>query len=78
MGVPSATIMLHEILKLLHYAGAEDPIIIRMGTSGGIGRDKLCVCVNQLENLLPDGDSNACDKRCSHDIFCNTKMFYVV
>ena len=37
MGVPSITIMLHEILKLLHYAGAQDPIIMRMGTSGGIG-----------------------------------------
>ena len=37
MGVPSITIMLHEIIKLLHYAGAEDAVIIRIGTSGGIG-----------------------------------------
>ena len=37
MGVPSITILLHEILKLLYYAGADDPIIMRMGTSGGIG-----------------------------------------
>lgn len=37
MGVPSASIMLHEIIKLLHYADAKDPIILRMGTSGGIG-----------------------------------------
>lgn len=37
MGVPSITIMLHEMIKLLHYAGARDAIFIRIGTSGGIG-----------------------------------------
>ena len=41
MGVPSITIMLHEIIKLLHYAGAKDAVIIRIGTSGGIGE---CMC----------------------------------
>lgn len=38
MGVPSLTIMLHEIIKLLKYSGADDPIIIRLGTSGGLGK----------------------------------------
>ncbi|CAG4966055.1 unnamed protein product [Colias eurytheme] len=37
IGVPSMTIALEEILKLLHYAKAKDPIIFRLGTSGGIG-----------------------------------------
>ena len=37
MGVPSITILLHEILKLLHYAEAVDPVIIRIGTSAGLG-----------------------------------------
>lgn len=37
MGVPSVTILLHEIIKLLHYANAKDPIIIRIGTCGGLG-----------------------------------------
>ena len=37
MGVPSITILLHEIIKLLQYAEAQDPIIIRIGTCGGIG-----------------------------------------
>lgn len=37
MGVPSVSILLHEIFKLLHYAGVSDAIIIRIGTSGGIG-----------------------------------------
>ena len=42
MGVPSVSILLHEILKLLHYAEAVDPIIIRMGTCGGLGMQLAC------------------------------------
>lgn len=45
MGVPSISIMLHEILKLLHYAKAEDPIILRLGTSGGLGVEPGTVVV---------------------------------
>ena len=37
MGQPSMSILLHEIAKLLHYAGADDPAFIRLGTSGGLG-----------------------------------------
>ena len=37
MGVPSASILLHELFKLLHYAGAKDVTLFRMGTSGGLG-----------------------------------------
>lgn len=36
MGVPSISILLHEMIKLLSYAGANDVIFIRIGTSGGI------------------------------------------
>ena len=32
------SIMLHELIKLLKYAEVTDPVIIRMGTSGGIGK----------------------------------------
>ena len=39
MGVPSITILLHELIKLLKYANAHNPVIIRIGTSGGIGSD---------------------------------------
>ena len=37
MGVPSVTILLHEVFKLLQYAECEDVRVIRIGTSGGIG-----------------------------------------
>lgn len=37
MGVPSIGILLHEILKLLYHAKAKNPVLFRIGTSGGIG-----------------------------------------
>ncbi|XP_064471164.1 uridine phosphorylase 2-like isoform X2 [Ornithodoros turicata] len=37
MGAPSLSILMHEILKLIQYAECQDPILIRIGTSGGIG-----------------------------------------
>ncbi|CAL8084576.1 unnamed protein product [Calicophoron daubneyi] len=37
MGVPSLSILLHEMFKLLYHAGCKDVIFIRLGSSGGIG-----------------------------------------
>jgi uridine phosphorylase len=37
MGVPSTSILMHELLKLLHYAGASGVKFLRMGTCGGLG-----------------------------------------
>nr|XP_057941503.1 uridine phosphorylase 1 isoform X1 [Doryrhamphus excisus]XP_057941504.1 uridine phosphorylase 1 isoform X1 [Doryrhamphus excisus]XP_057941505.1 uridine phosphorylase 1 isoform X1 [Doryrhamphus excisus] len=37
IGIPSMSIMLHELIKLLHHARCQDVTIIRIGTSGGIG-----------------------------------------
>lgn len=39
MGVPSISIMLHELIKLLHHAQCRDVILFRLGTSGGVGRN---------------------------------------
>lgn len=38
MGIPSISIMLHELIKLLHHAKCRDVTIIRIGTSGGLGK----------------------------------------
>jgi len=46
IGMPSMLILLHEVAKLLHYAGAEDVSFIRIGTSGGIGLDPGTVVVS--------------------------------
>lgn len=37
MGVPSISIMLIELIKMLHYAETSNYRIARLGTSGGIG-----------------------------------------
>jgi len=37
MGMPSMSIMLHELFKLLRHAKCKDVLIFRVGTSGGIG-----------------------------------------
>lgn len=39
IGMPSMLVLLHELAKLLHYAGAKDVAFIRIGTSGGIGSE---------------------------------------
>ncbi|XP_076309029.1 uridine phosphorylase 1-like isoform X2 [Tachypleus tridentatus] len=37
MGVPSLSILLHEVIKLLYHAKCKDVTFIRIGTCGGIG-----------------------------------------
>ncbi|XP_076334106.1 uridine phosphorylase 2-like [Tachypleus tridentatus] len=37
MGIPSLSIMLHEVIKLMYHARCKDVIFIRLGTCGGIG-----------------------------------------
>lgn len=51
MGVPSISIMLHELIKLLHHAKCRDVTIIRIGTSGGLGEESILL-------LLGSGDAN--------------------
>jgi len=41
MGIPSISIMLHELIKLLYHAKCSNITIIRIGTSGGIGISPL-------------------------------------
>ena len=37
MGVPSLSILLHELIKLMWHAGVQDPVFFRIGTCGGVG-----------------------------------------
>jgi len=39
MGIPSVSILLHEVIKLMYHAKAIDPVFFRIGTCGGIGID---------------------------------------
>lgn len=47
MGVPSLSILLHEVIKLLSHSGARDPVFFRIGTSGGIGLEGGTVVVTE-------------------------------
>jgi uridine phosphorylase len=37
MGIPSVSILLHEVIKLMYHAKVRDPVFFRIGTCGGIG-----------------------------------------
>ncbi|PNJ39521.1 uridine phosphorylase 1 isoform X1 [Pongo pygmaeus] len=47
MGIPSISIMLHELIKLLYYARCSNVTIIRIGTSGGIGLEPGTVVITE-------------------------------
>lgn len=47
IGVPSLMVILHEILKLLHYSGAQDVKFFRIGTSGGLGLEPGTVVITR-------------------------------
>ncbi|VDD83872.1 unnamed protein product [Mesocestoides corti] len=45
MGIPSISILLHEMAKLLYHAECSDVRFIRLGTCGGIGLDPGSVVI---------------------------------
>lgn len=52
MGIPSISIMLHELIKLLHYAKCSNITIIRIGTSGGIGISPLVFFFSSNQSIF--------------------------
>jgi len=47
MGIPSVSILLHEVIKLMYHAKVKDPIFIRIGTCGGIGHEGGTVIISE-------------------------------
>lgn len=47
MGVPSVSILLHEVIKLMYHAKVKDPIFFRIGTCGGIGIEPGSIVITQ-------------------------------
>lgn len=69
MGVPSASILLNEILKLLHYADASDVAIFRLGTSGGLGMNPGDVVITKTAfdaMLRPFHETAICGELVQH------------
>lgn len=56
MGVPSVSILLHEIIKLMYHARVKDPIFFRIGTCGGIGIEGGTVVISDgaVDGMLKD------------------------
>ncbi|XP_005097208.1 uridine phosphorylase 1 [Aplysia californica] len=54
MGIPSLSIIFHEILKLVYHAGCYDVIFFRIGTSGGLGLEAGSVVITEeaVDGLL--------------------------
>jgi uridine phosphorylase len=57
MGLPSLSIMLNEMFKLLHYAEVTDVTFIRIGTSGGVGIEPGTVVITNgaINSQLREG-----------------------
>lgn len=54
MGIPSLSIIFHEIVKLIYHAGCSDVIFFRIGTSGGLGLEAGSVVITEqaVDGLL--------------------------
>ncbi|GFO20479.1 uridine phosphorylase [Plakobranchus ocellatus] len=54
MGIPSLSILFHELVKLLHHAGCSDVTFFRLGTSGGLGIEpgSLVITEEAVNGLL--------------------------
>lgn len=67
MGIPSISIMLHELIKLLYHAKCSDITIIRIGTSGGIG-------ISSLDFFLSFGKPKYLCRKVKHCSACEILM----
>lgn len=54
MGIPSLSIVFHEVLKMLHHANCMDVKFFRLGTSGGLGLEPGTVVITDaaVDGLL--------------------------
>ena len=61
MGIPSLSILLHEVFKMLWHAGVEDATFFRIGTCGGINLPPGTVVVSEgaLDGKLQPVHENA-------------------
>ncbi|XP_068750651.1 uridine phosphorylase 1-like isoform X2 [Montipora capricornis] len=77
IGVPSLMVILHEVLKLLHYAGAQDVKFFRIGTSGGLGLKPGTVVITRtaMNDLLePFNEQVILGKRVKFPSTLNEKL----
>lgn len=77
IGIPSISIILNELIKLLHYAGAKDVIFFRMGTCGGLGTEPGTVVITKKvvnELLKPIFEQIVLGKKMSYPSDLDSKI----
>ena len=47
MGFGSLSILLNEVIKMLHYAEAKNVSFLRLGTCGGLGQTPGTICITK-------------------------------
>jgi len=77
MGFGSLSIALHEVAKLLQYAGATDFCFVRMGTSGGLGADPGHVIITKEgydATLEPGYEVTSCGRKRRYPAIADSKL----
>jgi len=77
IGMPSLSVVLHEILKLIHFAKCSDVRIFRLGTSGGIGIEPGTIVLTQKGYsgaLEPYFTQTACGKKINYSAETDTEL----
>jgi len=77
MGMPSFSILLHEIFKLLVYAECKDVLFIRIGSSGGLGLEPgTTVITDQAYSSLlqPYFTQISCGKEVKYESKCDFQL----
>lgn len=69
IGMPSMSIILHELTKVLHYAGCKDVTYVRIGTSGGIGVTPGTIVV------ASEGLNTECEKKYETTVLGKRKYY---
>nr|XP_002128532.1 uridine phosphorylase 2 [Ciona intestinalis] len=77
IGPASLSVVLHELLKLIHFSHCSDVSFIRIGTSGGLGLDPGTVVITDTAYnglLQPHHAQVACGKEIHYPSFTNPDL----
>ncbi|KAK6182744.1 hypothetical protein SNE40_010358 [Patella caerulea] len=77
IGIPSLSVVINEIFKLLFYAECKDVIFLRIGTSGGVGIDPgtVVITTNVLNGeLKPIHCTTVLGRRIEHPTYVDSDL----
>jgi len=68
MGIPSVSILLHEVIKLMYHAKVKDPLFFRIGTCGGVGIEG--------GNVIVTEEALNADLKPHHEVVCTDYNYF--